>query len=54
VNFDVGPILLAIGMVVLMLAIFAGGTAVAFILGRLLTTQAEADHPGSEFIALNR
>lgn len=49
-----GAVLIAIVLVVLLPAAFwAVWGLVAWALGQLLTTEAEATHPGSELIATN-
>lgn len=51
---DPGAIVIVVGMLALVPAILMSGMAVAGILGWALKSNAEATHPGSELIELNR
>lgn len=51
---DVGAVIIVVAMLALVPAILLGGMAIAAILGWALKTDAEATHPGSELIELNR
>ena len=50
----VGPIIIVVVLLVLPVFFLVGGSLAAMILGATLQKTAEADHPNSELIDLNR
>ena len=54
VAVDVGPVVIVLAMLLLLPALATAGMAVAALLGWVLKAEAEATHPGSELIDLNR
>ena len=50
----IGAIVLIVVMLVMFPLLFAGGMALAGLLGWSLKVEGEATHPGSELIDLNR